>query len=131
MNVNIKQSDAPYSPSYLSIMQILFNCIDERRLRMLLSSGMVSTPQLMCPENQELRKEHLSVADTVEPIEQCPILNDYVQARIELSFPFKNYVSLSSGTSLSTDLVSYFFRGKVESLSKLKLVFVFPNRSII
>jgi len=26
-------------------MQILPNCIDERRLQMLLSSGMVSTPQ--------------------------------------------------------------------------------------
>ncbi|KOM46329.1 hypothetical protein LR48_Vigan07g003300 [Vigna angularis] len=92
--------------------QILFNCIDERRLRMLLSSSVVSTPQLTCPENQELRKEHIRVMDTVEPIEQCPILNDYVQARLELSFLFKNYVSLASGTSLSTDFVSYFLRGK-------------------
>ncbi|XP_068485856.1 histidine kinase 2 isoform X2 [Phaseolus vulgaris] len=84
--------------------QILFNCIDERRLRMLLRSGMVSTPQLMCPENEESKKERICVADTVEPIEQCPILNDYVQARLELSVSFKNYVSLASGTALSTDL---------------------------
>lgn len=56
---------------------------------------MVSTPQLTCPENQELRKEHIRVMDTVEPIEQCPILNDYVQARLELSFLLKNYVSLA------------------------------------
>ncbi|KAG5081799.1 hypothetical protein JHK86_005864 [Glycine max] len=92
--------------------QILSNCIDERRLQMLLGSGMVSTPQLMCPENQELQKEHTCVADTVEPIEQCPILDDYVQTRLELSFPLKNYVSLALRSALSTDLVSYLHRGK-------------------
>ncbi|KAG5064835.1 hypothetical protein JHK85_006018 [Glycine max] len=84
--------------------QILSNCIDERRLQMLLGSGMVSTPQLMCPENQELQKEHTCVVDTVEPIEQCPILDDYVQTRLELSFPLKNYVSLALRSALSTDL---------------------------
>ena len=129
--MNSKQSDRLYPPSYLSILQILFNCIDERRLRMLLRSGMVSTPQLMCPENEESKKERICVADTVEPIEQCPILNDYVQARLELSVSFKNYVSLASGTALSTDLVSYFLRGKVESLLKIKLVFVLLNSPII
>ncbi|KAG4964236.1 hypothetical protein JHK84_038862 [Glycine max] len=84
--------------------QILSNCIDERRLQMLLSSGMVSTPQLICPENQELQKVHTCVADTVEPIEQCPILNDCVQTRLELSFPLKSYVSLASHSALPTDL---------------------------
>ncbi|TKY45846.1 Histidine kinase 2 [Spatholobus suberectus] len=79
---------------------------------MLLSNGMVSTPQLMCPKNQELQKEHICVADTVEPIEQCPILDDYVQTRLELSFPWKNYVSLASHSALSTDLVSYLLCGK-------------------
>ncbi|TKY45625.1 Histidine kinase 2 [Spatholobus suberectus] len=91
---------------------ILSNCIDERRLQMLLSNGMVSTPQLMCPKNQELQKEYICVADTVEPIEQCPILDDYVQKRLELSFPWKNYVSLASHSALSTDLVSYLLCGK-------------------
>jgi len=113
------------------IMQILSNCIDERRLQMLLGSGMVSTPQLMCPENQELQKEHTCVADTVEPIEQCPILDDYVQTRLELSFPLKNYVSLALRSALSTDLVSYLHRGKVETLLKLRHVFVMPKSPII
>ncbi|KAE9584072.1 hypothetical protein Lalb_Chr00c63g0413831 [Lupinus albus] len=37
-------------------------CIDERRLQMLLSSGIVNTSsQLICPENQELQKEHKCV----------------------------------------------------------------------
>ncbi|CAJ1971586.1 unnamed protein product [Sphenostylis stenocarpa] len=110
--MNSKQRGALNPPSYQSIMQILFNCIDERRLQMLLSSGMVSTPQLMCPENQELQTEHRCVADTVEPIEQCPILNDYVQTRVELSFPLKTYVPLASRIALSTDLISYLLCGK-------------------
>ena len=113
------------------IMQILSNCIDERRLQMLLGSGMVSTPQLMCPENQELQKVHTCVADTVEPIEQCPVLNDCVQTRLELSFPLKSYVSLASHSALPTDLVSYLHRGKVESLLKLRHVFVMPKSFII
>ena len=77
---------------------------------------MVSTPQLICPENQELQKVHTCVADTVEPIEQCPVLNDCVQTRLELSFPLKSYVSLASHSALPTDLVSYCTSLEAESM---------------
>ena len=105
-------------------MQILSNCIDERRLQMLLSSGIASSPQLVSPENQELQKEHRCFADTVEPIEQCPILNDYAQTRLELSFLLEKYVSLASHSLLSCNLVNCLLCGKVESLLKLRNVYV-------
>nr|KYP48148.1 Hybrid signal transduction histidine kinase J [Cajanus cajan] len=102
-NVSRKEIHALASLFYGSD-QILSNCIDERRLKMLLSSGMISTPQLTCPGNQESQKEYICVAETVETIEQCPILDDYDQTRLELSFPSKNHVSLASHSALSTDL---------------------------
>ncbi|KAL1347492.1 hypothetical protein AAHE18_07G009100 [Arachis hypogaea] len=93
--------------------QIFSNCIDERRLQMLLNSGIACNPQLVCcPENQELQKKHRCFADTVEPIEQCPILEDYVRTRIQLSFPFKKYVLLASHSLLSSNLVDFLFCGK-------------------
>ncbi|XP_015972862.1 histidine kinase 2 [Arachis duranensis] len=93
--------------------QIFSNCIDERRLQMLLNSGIACNPQLVCcPENQELQKKHRRFADTVEPIEQCPILEDYVRTRIQLSFPFKKYVLLASHSLLSSNLVDFLFCGK-------------------
>ncbi|KAL2316575.1 hypothetical protein Fmac_030451 [Flemingia macrophylla] len=110
-NVSSKEIHALVSLFYGSD-QILSNCIDERRLQMLLSSGMISAPQLTCPENQELQKEHLCVADSVEPIEQCPILDDYEQTRLGLSFPLRNYVSLASHSALWTDFVSCLLGGK-------------------
>ena len=92
-------------------MQILSNCIDERRLQMLLSSGIVNTPQVMCPKNLELQKEHRYFAESVE---QCPILDDFVHTKLGLSFPWKAYVTLDS--TLLSDLVNGLLRGKVESL---------------
>lgn len=97
---------------------------------MLLSSGIVSTSQSTCPENQELQKEHRCVADTLEPIEQCPILDDFVQTRLELSFPLKAHVTLASHSALLSNLVSFFLCGKVESLPKLKHVYVMPKTSL-
>ncbi|XP_027329982.1 histidine kinase 2 isoform X2 [Abrus precatorius] len=97
--------------------QILSNCVDERRLQMLLSSGIVSTSQLKCPENQDLQKEHRFVADAVEPMEQCPILDDYVQRRLELSFLLKKYVSLASHFAHASELVNYLLHGKNSFLS--------------
>ncbi|KAJ1415561.1 Signal transduction response regulator, receiver domain [Sesbania bispinosa] len=110
-NVSRKQLHALVS-LFSGSDQILSNCIDERRLQMLLSSGIVSTPQLTCPENQELQKEHRCIADTIEPIEQCPILNDFVQTRLELSSPLKTYVTLASHSALSSQLVNFLLCGK-------------------
>lgn len=112
-------------------MQILSNCIDEKRLQMLLSSGTVSTSQLICPENQALQREHRCVADTVEPIEQCPILDDYVQRSIELSFLLKKSASLTSNSALPSNLVNHLLCGKVEPLLKLRNVYVMPKSSIV
>jgi hypothetical protein len=93
-------------------MQILLNCIDERRLQMLLSSGIINTPpHSPCPKNQELQKEYRYVA---EFIEQCPILDDFVHTRLGLSFPWKTYVTLDS--ALLTNWLNVLFCGKVESL---------------
>ncbi|XP_057440900.1 histidine kinase 2 [Lotus japonicus] len=92
--------------------QILSNCIDERRLQMLLSSGIISPQLLMCPENQELQREHGCVADSLESIEQCPILDDLVQARLELSFPLIPLVMMASLSALSSNLVNFFLCGK-------------------
>ncbi|KAK7299851.1 hypothetical protein RJT34_10679 [Clitoria ternatea] len=92
--------------------QILSNCIDERRLQMLLSSGIVSSPQLMCPENRDLQMEPRYVADTVELIEQCPILDDYAQTRLEFSFLSKNYEPLALHSALLSNLVNYLLPGK-------------------
>nr|XP_027187942.1 histidine kinase 2 isoform X3 [Cicer arietinum] len=94
-NVSRKQFHALaslFSGSDQSIMQILSNCIDEEKLQMLLSIGIVNTPKSMCPKNQELEKEHRCVEDSPESMEQCPILDDFVQTRIGLSFPWKTLV---------------------------------------
>ncbi|KAE9614677.1 putative histidine kinase response regulator and transcription factor RR-A-type family [Lupinus albus] len=92
--------------------QISSYCIDERRLQMLLSSGIVNTSsQLICPENQELQKEHKCVADTVEPIEQCPLPDDYAPTRLELSFLLKKHVALASNSAPSSNLVNYLLCG--------------------
>lgn len=88
--------------------QILSNCIDERRLQMLLSSGIVNTPQLMCPKNLDLQKEHRYVAESVE---QCPILDDFVHSRFGLSLPWKGYATLDC--TLLFDLVNVLLHGKV------------------
>lgn len=68
-------------------MQILSNCIDEKRVQILLSSGIVNTPHSICP------KESQCVA---ESLEQCPVRDDFVEARTGLlfSFPWKTYVTL-------------------------------------
>ncbi|OIW16430.1 hypothetical protein TanjilG_19146 [Lupinus angustifolius] len=85
--------------------KISSHCIDERRLQMLLSSGILSTSsQLICPENPELQKEHSCVADTVEPIEQCPIPDDCAPTRLELSFLLKKHVALASNSAPSFNL---------------------------
>lgn len=87
---------------------------------MLLNSGIVSTPQSMCPRNQELQKEHVSVADTIEPVEQCPVLDDFFQTRLELSLPSKALVSPSA---VLYNLVSFLRCGKVEfSLSLMNSI---------
>lgn len=78
---------------------------------MLLSSGIVSIPQSMCSKNQELEKEHTCVADTIEPVKQCPVLDDFFQTRLELSLPSKTLVSPSAVLS---NLVSFLRCGKVE-----------------
>lgn len=75
------------------IMQILLNCIDEKRVQILLSSGIVNTPHSICPRNQEFSKESRCVA---ESLEQCPVPDGFVEARTRLSFsfPWKTYVTL-------------------------------------
>ncbi|XP_061361128.1 histidine kinase 2 [Gastrolobium bilobum] len=111
-NVSRKQLHALASLFSGSDQILSSNCIDERRLQMLLSSGIVSTPQLICPENQELQKEHRCVAEIVEPVEQCPIVDDNVQTRLELSFVLKKYLSLTSHSALSSNLVNCLLCGK-------------------
>ncbi|CAK8539007.1 unnamed protein product [Lathyrus sativus] len=75
--------------------QILSNCIDEKRIQILLSSGIVNTPHSICPKNQEFSKESLCV---VESLAQCPVRDDFVEARtglsLSFSFPWKTYVTL-------------------------------------
>ncbi|XP_058742784.1 histidine kinase 2 isoform X2 [Vicia villosa] len=69
------------------IMQILSNCIDEKRLQILLSSGIVNTPHSICPKESRCVEESL---------EQCPVRDDFVEARTGLpfSYPWKTYVTL-------------------------------------
>ncbi|KAK7258364.1 hypothetical protein RIF29_23937 [Crotalaria pallida] len=105
--------------------QISSNCIDERRLQMLLSSGVVGTSQLVCPENQELQKEHTCVADTVEPVGQCPIPDYYAPARLELSFLLKKSESSASNSALSSNSVNYLLCGK--NIMKFRIILALQN----
>ncbi|XP_050903508.1 histidine kinase 2 isoform X3 [Lathyrus oleraceus] len=75
------------------MMQILSNCIDEKRIQILLSSGIVNTPHSICPKSQEFSKESQCVA---ESLEECPVRDDFVEARtgLSFSFPWKTYVTL-------------------------------------
>lgn len=103
-------------------MQILLQCIDERGVEKLLSSGFASTSQSICPENRECQKEHTCVTQNVELIEQCPILDDYVQRNLESSPIVEKTVSLASHTVKLSNLVNGLLHGKVESLLKLRLI---------
>ncbi|CAI8587123.1 unnamed protein product [Vicia faba] len=75
-NVSTKQLHALAS-LFSGSDQILSNCIDEKRLQILLSGGIVKkTPHSMCPKNQEFLKESRGVA---ESLGQCPVRDDFVE----------------------------------------------------
>ena len=80
---------------------------------MLISNGMVETPRLVCPQKQEFQKDHGCVAGNVEPVEQCPILDDYVWRKPELSLPVEKHGLSSSEFPLSSNLAYHLLRGKV------------------
>ncbi|KAI4308487.1 hypothetical protein L6164_031560 [Bauhinia variegata] len=85
-------------------------CIDERELQKLLTNG-IDGSQVKCPEKQ-LSEDRPCVADNVESIEQCPILDDYAQRKLELSLLVDKSVSVALQSEHSSNLVNHLFCGK-------------------
>lgn len=68
------------------------------------------------------QKEHMCVTDKVELIDQCPILNDYVQRNLESSVLVENTISLVSHPALLSNSVNHLLHGKVEFSLKLRVI---------
>ncbi|KAI4305667.1 hypothetical protein L6164_029019 [Bauhinia variegata] len=100
-------------------------CIDEGGLQKLLSNG-IDSSQVICLEKQ-FSKDHPRVADNVESVEQCPVLDEYVQTNLELSVLVDKSISMAARSEHSSNFVNHLFYGKNMLQSWVLGIFAIPS----